>query len=279
MRPPALVAEPGACANCAAPLAGPYCHACGQSAADHLGSLRGLAAHVAETALQYDARVPRSARALLTRPGTLTTEYLAGRRARFVGPMQLYAAAAALLFLAGTVRPLVTFDPRTRWFRSGLGGMIGYANRLTDPEVARLAARGISLELFGERFVTAATGQLSTFLLASVPLFALVVAVVHWRARRPLPHHVVFAQHWSAFFLLVMAVGQLLPTRYPRPVAVLLGVVFVGGTTAYLAVALRRTYGGRWPAVALRAVLLMVAYQAILFVWLESVVGMARRGI
>jgi hypothetical protein len=55
--------------------------------------------------------------------------------------------------------------------------------------------------------------------------------------------------------------------------------VVVGGTTAYLAVALRRTYGGRWPAVVLRAVLLMIAYQVILFVWLERVVGMARHGI
>jgi hypothetical protein len=256
---------------------GRFCHQCGQAAADHLGSLRGFAAHIAETLFQYDSRGLRTAISLLFRPGAITAEYVAGRRSRYVGPVQAYAISAALLFLAGAVHPLVSFNPRTHWFTSTLGGTIGFTNPLTSAEVTRLSARGVSLDVFGERFVGSVTAHLSTFLVASVPLFAIALAVVYVRERRPLPHHAVFALYWSAFYLFVMAIGQLLPVwMWSRPFAPAVQLVW---TLVYLGVAVHRVYGGRWPGAVMRAVVLMVVYQIILYTWIEMVIGQARNSI
>lgn len=263
------------CTNCEAMLVGAYCHACGQSRADHLASLRGFAEHFAEAVLQYDSRALRTVRRLVVAPGALTADYLAGRRARYVGPVQCYALAAALLFLAGTVQPLVRFDARRAMFASRLSGAVGFTDALTAAERGALAARGVSLELFGERFVGLVTSQLSTLLIASVPLFALAVALVFVRRRRPFPHHVVFALHWSAFYLGVMSLVQLVPADGPFERAV--GLTAFGWAAVYLALALRRVYGPSWGGVAWRTPVLLLAYLVVLLVWLESVSGYARR--
>ncbi len=131
--------------------------------------------------------------------------------------------------------------------------------------------------MFGERFVGSVTEHLSTFLIASVPLFAIALALVYVRKRRPLPHHAVFALYWSAFYLFVMAIGQVLPVRiWSEPFAPIAQLVW---TLVYLAIALRRVYGGRWGGAVLRAVVLMVVYQIILYVWIETVIRQARNSI
>lgn len=188
----------------------------------------------------------------------------------------VYGIAAAVLFLVAVFRPLVTFDPRTRWFRSGLGRTIGFSKLLSDEDVADLARRGISLDLFGDRFLSTATGHLSSFLILSVPIFALIVALVFVRPRRPLPHHAIFALPWSAFYLLVLAVGQLLPVG---------GVLSAGDLAllvvalTYLTVSLRRVYALGWAGAVVRTLVLFAAYQAILLVWLETVVMYAKRSV
>ncbi len=227
---------------------------------------------------QLDSRAFRTARRLLFRPGELTADYLAGRRASQVPPLQTYALAAALLFLAGTVHPIVRFHAPSFQFYAGLAGGIGWTNRLSAAEIARLSQRGLSPELFGERFVNGATSQLSSLLILSVPLFALGVWLLHPRMKRAFTHHLMFALHWSAFFFVLTAVLQLLPPRISQDSLPLNLTVLLVETT-YLVVALRRVYGsGRLSSVA-RGALLMIAYQVILMVWLEQVVGHARSSI
>ncbi len=269
-------AEPR-CTNCHTLLTGRFCASCGQSAADHLGSVRAFAGHVAESTWSLDSRGVRTFRTLLARPGVLTREYLEGARARYMPPIQVYGIAAAALFLVAVFRPLVTFDPRTRWFRSGLGRTIGFSNLLSDEDVADLTQRGISLDLFGERFLSTATGHLSTFLILSVPIFAVIVALVFVRSRRPLPHHAIFALHWSAFYLLVLAVGQMLPAVGGLRGVADLALLVVALT--YLVVSLRRVYALGWAGAVLRTLVLFAAYQVILLVWLETVVLYAKRSV
>ena len=73
---------PAICRNCSAPLDGPFCARCGQKAAPLNPTLRGLAREAALELLDVDGRIFRTVRLLLTRPGFLTREHLAGRRAR-----------------------------------------------------------------------------------------------------------------------------------------------------------------------------------------------------
>jgi hypothetical protein len=254
-------------------LAGTYCHQCGQRDVDHLASVREFLRHLAESLLGYDSRLLRTARALFTRPGFLSAEYIAGRRARYASPLQTYLVAAALLFASGYWRPIVTFDSVTRNFRSGMA-TIGVFNRLSDADVATIQAHGMSLELFGERFANATTSHLSTFLVLIVPLFALLTAITFLGGRRPFAHHLLFALHWSAFYLTVLAFLQLLPRRlYANPLVLL---VIFGWPLLYFVLAVRRVYLTRWPATVLRGVALYITYQVLLIVWLNLITTYTR---
>jgi|GEM_PF-149093 len=98
-----LKAPPGSrrldhCLNCGTELAGPYCHRCGQRGVDANRSLRALAADYVRHELRRNPRFLRTLLALVFKPGFLSLEFLAGRRARYLSPLRTYLAASVLAF-------------------------------------------------------------------------------------------------------------------------------------------------------------------------------------
>jgi hypothetical protein len=89
------------CANCATPLQGPWCHACGQSAEDFHRSIFRLAAEVIEGLFHFDGRLWRTLPDLLFRPGRLTRAYLEGHRAPQIPPLRLFLVVLLAIFLVG----------------------------------------------------------------------------------------------------------------------------------------------------------------------------------
>ena len=87
-----------ACGNCGAILTGAWCASCGQQAR---GSARGLGTlfHDAWHVFTHvDGRFWNTIRALLVRPGFLTREYFAERRARYLPPVRLYLVLSVVFF-------------------------------------------------------------------------------------------------------------------------------------------------------------------------------------
>lgn len=89
------------CANCGTPLAGAYCHGCGQLAEDFHKSVWKLAREALESFFHFDGRLARTLPALAIRPGRLTRDYLDGRRASQVPPLRLFLVVLLLTFLVG----------------------------------------------------------------------------------------------------------------------------------------------------------------------------------
>ena len=87
------------CQNCSAPLHGNYCSQCGQR--DWPGGLTfsAVAGEVFDDVFSWDSRIWRTLVALVFRPGFLTAEFIAGRRARYVPPFRLYLIISFVLFL------------------------------------------------------------------------------------------------------------------------------------------------------------------------------------
>ena len=77
------------CANCNEPLNGEYCAACGQHVVDIDVPLRKFLAESIHESFALDSKLFRTLKPLLFKPGFLTQEYLAGRRARYVPPISL----------------------------------------------------------------------------------------------------------------------------------------------------------------------------------------------
>ena len=98
-RPPVMAATK-VCANCGAPMHGPYCHACGQPEKGMIRHLASVLSDVADTVFNIDSRVFRSLPPLYFRPGFLTLEYFAGRRTRYVTPFRLFFFFCIISFLA-----------------------------------------------------------------------------------------------------------------------------------------------------------------------------------
>lgn len=88
----------GACLNCGAQLnGGAYCSACGQAAHAH----RSLV-HVLEEFLHgifhFDTKIWRTLPMAAFRPGTLTRNYVFGKRARYVSPLAFFLLTVFFMF-------------------------------------------------------------------------------------------------------------------------------------------------------------------------------------
>lgn len=87
----------GACLNCAAALTGPYCSQCGQSAHAHR-TLLHLVEEVMHGLIHFDTKAWRTLPMLAFRPGTLTRNYIYGKRARYISPLALFLFTIFLMF-------------------------------------------------------------------------------------------------------------------------------------------------------------------------------------
>lgn len=88
------------CPNCGAPAHGPFCYACGQSEKGMIRHLSEVMVDLADIVFNVDSRIFRSLWDLYFRPGYLTTEYLAGRRARYVTPFRLFFFLSIIAFFS-----------------------------------------------------------------------------------------------------------------------------------------------------------------------------------
>lgn len=88
------------CRNCGADAPGRFCPSCGQETRLALPGATQFLRDAAGRYVAFDGKMWRTLAFLFTRPGFLTREYLAGRRARYVRPARLVLVLSILLFAA-----------------------------------------------------------------------------------------------------------------------------------------------------------------------------------
>lgn len=121
--------HPRLCENCATPLHGAHCHACGQPSHNPLRHLGHAIEEVFESIWHLDGRVFRSLRDSCI-PGRVINNYLAGQRVRYLPPLRLFVILSLLAFflascmVRGSGMPMLFYD--------------GIANATTVAEVERV---------------------------------------------------------------------------------------------------------------------------------------------
>jgi hypothetical protein len=98
-KPVDLAALPPNCLNCGAAVRGRFCIDCGQTTDTHVPTLAEVIGDAITSLFNLDSRLWRTGTALFFKPGMLTREFLAGRRARYVPPLRLYLVLSVLTFL------------------------------------------------------------------------------------------------------------------------------------------------------------------------------------
>ncbi len=232
------------CLNCDALLVGEFCHRCGQRSGPRVLPVRDMAAGLADDLLSLDARIVRTLRGVLFRPGFLTREYLAGRRVGYVPPFRLYLLVSAVnLALAAGLRSNSFF------FFSAVPGAE--------------SARVISL--------------LPRVMFLLLPAFAAILAGVY--RGRMFAEHFVFALHFhSAAFLaatlhLLLVAPEVGLPKALVPAALRLDVLLQLAVFAHLYLSLRQAYGRSRLATAASMAAVLVAYALALFVALTLTVS------
>ena len=91
-------ALPASCKNCAAPLGGAYCAACGQEARIETPTVREFLREFVQDQMALEGKLLRTLKLLIVRPGVLTLDYIDGRRQCYIRPLRLYLALSVVFF-------------------------------------------------------------------------------------------------------------------------------------------------------------------------------------
>ncbi len=267
------------CLNCGTNIQLAYCPECGQPEVDSNPTFREFLHEFAEEFLHWDGKLGRTFRLLVTKPGVLTNEYLAGRRVRYVSPLRIYLTCSLLFFFVSAV------VPQRERISVRQGGQvrtqIGVIT-VTEPDsVATIAAldsmahhRKWISRIWGKHFgaamrqrgtvVARMAAAIPNTMFVLVPLFAALVMLAFRRSRRRFPQHLAFALHVHAFLFLVLTI--MLARRFTSVVPVALAVEFlcVGAIALYLVRAMRNVYevstGGALARTAMVASIYFVSF-------------------
>jgi hypothetical protein len=257
-----------------------FCGECGEEQVHARDlSLRHFVREAAASVTDLDSSLLRSLASLVARPGLLTCEYVRGSRRRFLPPLKLFVVCnVVFFFLESLTHSSVLTTPLNVYLR-----FAPFRDAVTPMVAARLAQRHLSAAQYGAVFDPMVRAQAKTLVIVMAPLLALVVQALFVRSRRFFVEHLVFAVHFYAFFLLLLAlVGALLSSVYgalkvlgaapPAPGDSALGAFLMIACTAYLYASVRRVYGdGRLSAAAKCLVMacgifaVLQAYRFVLF--------------
>jgi hypothetical protein len=100
------------CSNCGATKSGEFCAICGQNSRNYLRAAYRIVGDLLSETFEVDSRLFISLRHLILKPGFLSNEFSAGRRARYVSPARMYLVVSLIFFftLSVTQRDSIGLD-------------------------------------------------------------------------------------------------------------------------------------------------------------------------
>jgi hypothetical protein len=85
--------------NCGTHVIGHFCHNCGQENIEPKESVWHLVSHFFQDITHFDGKFFTSLKDLIIKPGFLSSEYVIGRRVRYLNPIRMYLFTSAIFFL------------------------------------------------------------------------------------------------------------------------------------------------------------------------------------
>ena len=252
-----MTADLANCANCDAALSGAFCAACGQKAGALNPSLGEFLHELSQELLNVDGKTVQSIRLLLTRPGFLSREHFAGRRARYVSPIRLYLVFSVLYFAVAAFAP--TTNVR-----------VGFTPDPKDtPEEARMGRERAEAAQHGVNEAITHWAPRAMFLL--VPAFASLVAIAARTSARSYPQHLYFALHVHAVWFFAAAISAFGRTVAPASVSPVISLAAAAYAIVYFVVAFRAALGSTISGAIARTAAISVTYAIVVLVSLMAI--------
>jgi len=287
------------CRNCRAPLTGEYCSECGQREGRAEKRFHDLAGEFLGDVLDLDSRFWRTLVYLLFRPGFLSAEFIAGRRARYLPPLRLYLVISFIVFLVMSFGAALVLDPKGSGvnpddatvslsvdddeFSGGAGDAedpndilidIGIADEnspqwLRDAE-NKMEQNSRKLRDDPGRFIDTMLDYLPQVMFLMMPAFALLIQLLYLGSPFHYLQHLVFSLHYHSFVYLLYLLAQVIELA----TAHMDGLLFMG-LVIYLPLALRKTYGSGWVGAAFKSLFICISYAFILIFGFAAVAALA----
>ncbi|MDT7806787.1 MAG: hypothetical protein QOJ70_600 [Acidobacteriota bacterium] len=247
------------CPECGETLAGHYCYLCGEKRLES----RDLSVHhffdeAAQELMSVEhSKLFHTIWALVFRPGFLTNEWIAGRRKRYLKPLNLCLGILALsLFAYSVYKPVSMYDIEKFINQSKREDTIQLFDRFA-------AKKHIETEALFDRLNEKWQRFMSFSPLFFVGGFALVLQLVFIFSRRYFVEHLVFSMHYVSFSTMVLVL--LWPVYFfigikPGGVNVLIAVVKWLVDIVYMFFAVRAVYRLGSVRTLLASLLLVVGY-------------------
>jgi hypothetical protein len=227
------------CGNCGATLMGPYCSNCGQHAHAIARTVSALFDDAWHIVTHVDSRFWQTLYILLFKPGKLTQEYFAERRARYLPPVRLYLVLSVLFFAFGLAAPEKKRAPPAVAVPAAAAPVKAAPQGVAADKApaARKESRNTIFDIDncddieipiawlqnsmrqscvrskqdkGQSIEHAFLATIPKMMFLFVPMMALVMLILYWRPRRYYVEHLVFFVHSHAAIFLLLLIEALL---------------------------------------------------------------------
>ena len=262
---------PTHCLNCGVAATGKFCADCGQENKDHSISLGPLLSDGLSELASWDSKLLRTLVPLLFRPGFLTNEYNAGRRAPYLSPLKLYLTVSVLFFLLLAWHNPITGghthvqvenrDPR----QASVSSVAEYnAQQAALPARQRdaffkrtLKRQAYKAKQSPQAFISALFSDIPKMLFFLLPLFAVALKLLYLRTKRLYVEHLIFLLHVHAFAFIALS---LLVLSHPDWLVVMVTLALL----VSVVLAMRVVYKQGWPKTLVKFSLLSLGYSVLL---------------
>ncbi|MEA3134646.1 MAG: hypothetical protein QOG17_2492 [Gammaproteobacteria bacterium] len=287
--PEPAIPSPAHCKNCNAVLLGRFCANCSQAADVHVPSTMELVHDLLEGLTHSDSRLWRTLKFLWFKPGRLTQDFVAGRRAAYLPPFRLYLILSIVFFLIASLTHIpgevIRFDDASK--PAGVAG----APRVTgcqdlkfdifsgQPQLAQRVQHACQemVRDNGENLLHIAVGTMSKAMFIFLPLIAFLHMLLYWRPRYRYAEHLLFFVHLHAFYFsvaIVMVCASNAAESWPKVSGVsdILETVLGWCLPIYTLLAMRRVFQRSWAGTLFKAVILFFVYSIVFGLTVASVV-------
>jgi hypothetical protein len=259
----------GRCHNCGSAASANFCAACGQETVLHVASAREFLHEFIGHYVALEGKLWKTLALLLFRPGMLTAEYIAGRRARYVQPLRIYLTLSILFFALLKygpvelikVRPAATAAPTSGAITDKpptadtvrMSTKLGRFNPAWEKRALEIGAmpQDQALALIKGKFFA----YVPYAMFCLMPVLALYLKLLYLGSSRHYGEHMLFALHANAFAFLLLGLIWAVPGAW-------IDSALFAWLAAYLPFAMHRVYGGRIRVTIARWLVLMAFYTA-----------------
>lgn len=272
--------KPDHCLNCNLLLkeADKYCPNCGQKALpDHL-TVKYFIHEFLNNYFSFDSKFLNTVKQLIIKPGFLTIEFIAGRRIRYINPIQLFIFSSFLYFLVNSFmflkedygkNDLVRFNDRNKNVLSDSveiqqidslfivqnGEEIDTIDNSYVGEFLKKSQDFNAMDTESQNEKISRNISYSVFLL--MPLFALYLGWFFKRKKKHYLENIVFSLHFHAFYYVAGVLFLLLDKLITGDVDSLMLLTIV---CIYLLIAIKRFYSFSWISSVIRFIGLIILY-------------------